>query len=124
MIRSGFVAGYNALNDEEKITWSHASPTRWVGIETSIDTLKWLWDSGVSAVAGDAPGFERLPLEGTPHLHEVLLSGWGMPIGEYFDLEGLSEECERLGRWSFFFSSMPLNLVGGVGSPPGAMTFF
>jgi hypothetical protein len=47
-----------------------------------------------------------------------------MPIGEYFDLEGLSEECERLGRRSFFFSSMPLNLVGGVGSPPGAMAFF
>lgn len=43
-------------------------------------------------------------------MHEWLLSGWGMPIGEIFDLERLSVECRRLGKWSFFFSSMPLNV--------------
>ncbi|PYH87526.1 hypothetical protein BO71DRAFT_436639 [Aspergillus ellipticus CBS 707.79] len=37
-----------------------------------------------------------------------LLAGWGMPIGEMFDLEPLSRECRARGRWSFFFSSVPL----------------
>lgn len=33
-----------------------------------------------------------------------------MPLGELFDLERLSEECRRQGRWSFFFSSVPLKV--------------
>jgi hypothetical protein len=54
-------------------------------------------------------------------MHEVLLSGWGCPIGEMFDLETLAEECKKRGRYSFFFCSAPLNLNGGVGSPPNAI---
>lgn len=54
-------------------------------------------------------------------LHEVLLSGWGCPIGEMFDLEGLAEECRKRGRWSFFFCSEPMNVKGGVASPPNAI---
>lgn len=124
LIRSGFTAGYSALTDEEKQAWGVASPTRWVGLETSIETLRFFWESGVSAVAGDAPGFERLPLAREPHLHEVMLGGWGMPIGEMFDLEALTEECIKQGRYTFFLTSMPLNVTGGVGSPPGALAIF
>ena len=43
-------------------------------------------------------------------LHEVLLAGWGCPIGEMFDLEKLSEHCKAVGRYSFFLSSMPLKV--------------
>jgi hypothetical protein len=32
-------------------------------------------------------------------LHEVLLAGWGCPIGELFDLEKLAEQCRKLGRY-------------------------
>ena len=35
---------------------------------------------------------------------------WGMPIGEFFDLEALSKECAETGRYTFFFSSWPLNM--------------
>lgn len=55
------------------------------------------------------------------HLHEVLLSGWGCPIGEMFDLEKLAVECRKRGRWSFFLCSEPLNVDGGVASPPNAV---
>ena len=48
------------------------------------------------------------------HLHEILLSGWGMPIGELFDLEKLSEHCKKAKRWSFFVTSEVCNVPGGV----------
>ena len=35
---------------------------------------------------------------------------WGMPIGELFDLEALAKHCEETGRYTFFFSSWPLNV--------------
>ena len=44
-----------------------------------------------------------------------------MPIGELWDLEKLAEECKKRGRWTFFLTSSPLNLRGGVASPPNAM---
>ena len=77
-------------------------------------------------------------------LHEWLLAGWGMPIGELFDLEMLSEECRRRKRYTFFFSSVPLKVgrghadmgitenmsltelqvPGGVASPPNGVAIF
>jgi hypothetical protein len=54
-------------------------------------------------------------------MHEVFLGGWGMPIGEMFYVEKLAEECRRLGRWTFFFTSEPLNVIGGIASPPNAL---
>jgi hypothetical protein len=57
-------------------------------------------------------------------MHETLLSGFGLPIGELFDLENLAQECKRQARWTFFVTSQPLNVVGGVGSPPNALAIF
>jgi hypothetical protein len=75
-------------------------------------------------------------------LHEYFLAGWGLPIGksykhrdksgplaksftgELFDLEALAVTCKALKRWSFFFTSAPFNMPGGVSSPPNAMAIF
>jgi hypothetical protein len=57
-------------------------------------------------------------------LHPVLLAGFGMPIGELFDLEDLAAQCTKAERWTFFFTSEPLNVVGGVASPPNALVIF
>jgi hypothetical protein len=82
------------------------------------------------------------PTPGEVSVHEYLLAGWGMPIGlfffpykmscltdlpspgEIFDLEALSKTCQELSRYSFFLTSMPLNMPGGVSSPPNAMAIF
>lgn len=45
-------------------------------------------------------------------------------IGELFDLEALARTCQELQRWSFFVTSVPLNMPGGVSSPPNAMAIF
>ena len=39
---------------------------------------------------------------------------WGTPVGELFDLEPLSQMCQKLGRYSFFVTSAPLNVMGGI----------
>lgn len=84
--------------------------------------LKWIWESEFAAVAGDMIAFEAFPFQSTDFwMHEWLLAGWGIPIGELFDLERLAGECRRLGKWTFFFSSVPLKVPGGVASPPNGV---
>lgn len=46
------------------------------------------------------------------HLHEYLLALWGCPIGEMLDLEGVARKCRERGRWFFFFTSAPANVLG------------
>ena len=57
-------------------------------------------------------------------LHSYALPGWGMPIGELFDLEELSRICEREKRWSFFLTYCPMNIVGGAASISNTMAIF
>lgn len=54
-------------------------------------------------------------------LHEHILALWGMPLGEMFDLDELSRKCEARKKWTFFFTSSPANVVGGVGSHVNGM---
>ena len=115
MVRSGWLAGYKNLSEEERTARAEQQFPPSIGLESSEETLRFLWESDVVAVAGDMPALEAWPWQDEKcWLHEWLLAGWGCPIGEFFDLEKLASECERLGKWTFFFSSMPLN----VGPPP------
>lgn len=115
MVRSGYLAGYNNLSEEERTARAKQPFPPSIGLESSEETLRFLWESDIVAVAGDMPALEAWPWQDEKFLlHEWLLAGWGCPIGEFFNLENLASECERLGKWTFFFSSMPLN----VGQPP------
>ena len=75
------------------------------------------------------------------HLHPVCLAGWGLPIGELFDLEELSTLCAKMKRYTFFLTSEVMNVSfhsksrrsvgidppqvpGGVASPPNALAIF
>ena len=91
------------------------------GFEPSTAMAGWLWDHQIAAVAADNPALETMEVrkeEG--FLHRRILSLLGMPIGEFFLVEELSEACAARGDWSFMLSSAPLNLPGGVGSPNNA----
>jgi hypothetical protein len=100
-------------SDAELTELQKEPPHRFCGVEQSEEVLRWIWDH-FSAVAGDQPSFECWPTRESWALHEVLLAGWGCPIGELFDLERLAEQCRREGRWSFFVASEPCNVPGGV----------
>lgn len=133
VVRSGYFPSYYALTDSEVATLEAMHPPNLGGVEQTEQALQWIWEN-FSAVAADHPSFEQWP---TPHkpgtetggevgwsMHEVLLGGWGCPIGELFELEELSKECERQERWSFFMSSVVGNVPGGVASPPNAIAIF
>lgn len=89
---------------------------------------KWHWDMQFSAVAGDTNAYESWPPEFSSSLglalHEVFLAGWGMPMGEVWNLEDLANQCIRQKRWSFFLTSQTLDIPGGVASPCNAMAIF
>ncbi|KAK4697777.1 hypothetical protein P7C71_g356, partial [Lecanoromycetidae sp. Uapishka_2] len=123
MIRSGYINAFNDLPNAKAEVFASEIPPKLSGIEQSDEILEWLW-SNFSAAAGDQPSFECWPTQREWHLHEILLSGWSMPIGELFDLEKLSEHCKKVNRWSFFTSSEVCNVPGGVASPPNILAIF
>ncbi|KAF2876667.1 putative cyclase-domain-containing protein [Massariosphaeria phaeospora] len=143
LLRTGFTAAYNELDTEQRRDIG-SRPPQFLGVESSKATLQWIWESGFVAVASDAPSFEMAPLVGEHNkpgglwkgetweeemqggglLHQWCLAGWGVMIGEMWDLEKLCNVCEGLGRWTCFVSSMPLKVPGGVASPPNAVAIF
>jgi len=124
-IRSGYVRWHNYAPPEERQNGTQKNSTA-IGLQNNETTVRWLYDQHFAAVVGDTVAFEAWPppMETGWCLHEWLLTEWGTPIGEMWDLETLSKVCEKEGRWTFFLTSAPLNVKGGVGSPPGAIAVF
>lgn len=111
LIRTGWTRAYEQLSQAQCQQLANHTVPPLIGVESSEATLRWFWDLEVAAVAGDMPSFEAYPCQDKAFfLHEWLLAGWGVPIGELFDLEQLSQECRKRGRWTFFFSSVPLKV--------------
>lgn len=131
IVRSGYVRWHNFANTDARKAASTDPQT--IGIAGNEQSVRWFYDQHFSAVAGDTVAFEAWPptlsqpaangaeAEKTWCLHEWLLTQWGTPIGEMWDLESLARACEREGRWSFLLTSAPLHVKGGVGSPPCAI---
>ncbi|KAL1612221.1 hypothetical protein SLS60_000445 [Paraconiothyrium brasiliense] len=124
-IRIGMTKEWDTvMTTEQKEAYAAQSIPKHAGVEATQDVLRWIWDNKISAVASDAISWEVYPPTGELFLHEFLLAGWGMPIGEMFDLEALSKICAEEKRWTFFVASSPLNMPGGVSSPPNCMAIF
>ncbi|KAI1335077.1 hypothetical protein F5Y15DRAFT_399502 [Xylariaceae sp. FL0016] len=115
----------NDMDVDAKKAYAATTSPEHAGVEGTMDVLKWVWNTGFAAVAGDAISWEVYPPPpGGIMMHEYMLAGWGMPIGEMFDLEKLAETCKKLQRWTFFVSSSPFNMPGGISSPPNAQAIF
>ncbi|KAJ5382249.1 hypothetical protein N7517_000160 [Penicillium concentricum] len=123
IIRTGYVRWYEQA---DTATRRHGTQEQncAIGVANTIETVHWLYDKHFSAVASDTLSFESWPYPEACCLHEWLLCQWGTPIGELWDLEQLSRKCASLGKWSFFLTSAPLHIKGGIGSPPGAIAIF
>ena len=121
LIRIGWTKFYQSASEHLKAEL--AKETVVPGIEASKRTARWLWDSHLAAVASDSPALEALPkgADETEFLHFHMLAFFGMPIGEMWNLEALAEDCAADRRYDFFLTSAPLNVPGGVGSPPNAL---
>lgn len=120
IIRSGFVKWYNGASNEERIRGARDGH-EFIGVQGSRESVEWFWDHHFAAVAGDAIAFEAWPPRAPYRLHDHFLAMWGTPIGELWNLEELSEVCAREKKYSFFLTSAPLNVHGGVASPPNVL---
>jgi kynurenine formamidase len=119
-IRTGWIDAYRRLDRAGREEM--AARPRISGLSGSEEMARYLWDSGVSAVAADNPSLEVSP--GDPEvgsLHRRLIPMLGFVVGELLDLEELAAACAEDARWDFLFVAVPLHLPGGVGSPANAL---
>ncbi|EED17135.1 conserved hypothetical protein [Talaromyces stipitatus ATCC 10500] len=125
LVRTGFIREHNAASDEERLTATR-KVGRTIGVKACEETVRWLYSQHFAGLVGDTVAFEAWPPEKDNQwvLHEWALTWWGTPIGEMWDLEALAVECERQNRWSFFVTSAPLRVQGGIASPPCAIAIF
>jgi len=107
------------------------SGRRATGFRQKRSLAQWIWDHRVSVFATDTFAVEVLPVapdsdyldtapEDAGMMHQELIAKLGIPLGELWNLEHLLADSQETGRWDAFCVIKPLNLVGGVGSPPNA----
>ncbi|OAG09723.1 uncharacterized protein CC84DRAFT_1235575 [Paraphaeosphaeria sporulosa] len=127
-LRCGFTKTWESLSLDEKKQYradTQVQKHKHSGLIQSEEVTRFLWDNHIVAVAGDGVSFEVRPNKDHDwSLHHICLAGWGVPIGEMFDLERLAELCKKLNRWTFFVTSSPLNHPRAVSSPPNCMVLF
>lgn len=86
----------------------------------SVRTPEWFHARDVAAVANDTLTFEIFPPEIEDlwlAVHALDLVEMGMPQGQNWNLEALSEACAEAGQYAFLLDATPQPFVGGVGSP-------
>ena len=132
LVRTGWLSWYRGLDGDARrgLVPTFAAP----GLRPGEATARTLWNLHIAAVAADNPALEVWPpgalvaaAGGRPDfsspetfVHRSLLPRLGLPIGELWDLAALAEDSVRHGRWDSLLVSAPLNLRGGVASPPNA----
>lgn len=89
-----------------------------------LDSVDWIAERDIAAVATDTWGLEVRPNE-TPDvnqpLHIVLIVHMGLWVGEIFDLDPIADDCAADGVYEFMFCGPPLPFTRAVGSPLNPM---
>ena len=123
LVRTGWPAKYARLSAAARSNLvAHKTIP---GLHAGEETARRLWNWHIAALVTDLPAVESIP--GDPQvgsLHRRLLPLLGLPLGELFDLEALADHCATTKRFTFLFTSVPINLPGGCGSPGNALSIF
>lgn len=135
LLRTGFAETWVGLSSEQRAQRRGGA----TGLDQSEEMLAWLWNHQIALMASDNGGLESFPVNpesgwvdpdepppprGPSHngmLHRPLLALLGMVIGELWKLDELAADCAADRVYEFLVTAKPLNLVGGVGSPPNAI---
>ena len=125
LVRTGWLRWYlQEATPEQKKTMAADSMTALTtpGLGPADATAEYLWNLHIAAVAADNPALEVFPAtQETGFLHFRLIPHFGMPIGEMWYLDDLATDCAQDRVHEFLLTSAPLNVPGGVGSPPNAI---
>lgn len=123
LVRSGWMVWYLEASPAERFRISNTAELRTPGIAANDEMKAYLWNLHIAALASDTTAVEAWPpdIEGDGFLHRTLIGLFGMAIGEIWFLEDLAADCAADGVYEFMFTSAPINVLGGVGSPPNAL---
>lgn len=134
LLRTGFAESWVAADPGTRATRRGGT-----GLDQSEDMLAWIWDHRIAMMAADNGGLESFPVNeasgwvdpdepppprGPSHngmMHRPAIALLGLVIGELWKLDELAADCAADGIHEFLVTAKPLNLVGGVGSPPNAI---
>jgi len=86
----------------------------------STQSIQWLRDHDVAAVATDTMTFECYPCEDPAvfmPVHMIQLRDMGLAQGQNWHLDDLAADCAADGRYDFLLVAPPLPLTGAVGAP-------
>jgi kynurenine formamidase len=119
LIRTGWLEWYFEQTADVRERLSDREKLRAPGLGPPEEMTEYLWNLHIAAIAADNPALESWPP--SDFMHWRLIPLLGMPIGELWWLDDLAADCAADGVYEFFFTSAPLNVPGGVGSPPNAL---
>ena len=100
------------LGDKER--YSFPSP----GLSTQ--SIEWIHDHDVAAIATDTMTFEVYPCEDPAifmPVHMIQLRDMGLVQGQNWHLDDLAADCAADGQYEFLLVATPLPLTGAVGAP-------
>ncbi len=123
LVRTGWMQAYEKSSAAEKTAMAPLEVLKACGIDPSREMVGWLWDNRVAAIGTDCPAVEPWPWDFKDEgaIHYRTLSMLGLPLGEQFILDPLAEDCAADKRYEFMMVSVPMNLEGGIASPPNAV---
>ncbi|HWK20065.1 MAG TPA: cyclase family protein [Microbacteriaceae bacterium] len=95
------------------------------GLAHDEAVAEYLWDLHIAAVASDGVAAEVWPIEPETSpfgfMHQVLIGGLGMMLGELWRTGPLARDCAADGVHEFLLTAAPLPVIRGIGSPANAI---
>jgi kynurenine formamidase len=125
LLHTGFLGWYQEQPYADRADF--VQNLRAPGVEHTEEMARYLWDSGLMAIASDTFSVEVWPPDRRPEafpfgfLHRVLIGQFGMALGELWQLGDLAADCADDGVYECLLTSAPLNGRGGIASPPNAL---
>lgn len=87
----------------------------------AFETLRWIQDNEIAAIASDTWGCEVRPNNTVGNItqpwHWITIPIMGLTMGEIFNLTDIGNDCEADGVHEFLFVAPALPITGAVGSP-------
>jgi kynurenine formamidase len=89
-------------------------------------SVRWLHQRDILILGSDASSDVRpSQVEGIDQpVHTLILVAMGTPIFDNVELEQLSHEARKRGRWDFLLTASPLTVPGATGSPLNPIAIF
>lgn len=125
VFHTGYVDWYLDQPAEVRTQQADGERITTTGLAHDERVAEYLWDLHIAAVASDAVAAEVWPIEPETgpfgFMHQVLIGGLGMMLGELWRTGPLAAACRADGRHDFLLTAAPLAVPRGIGSPANAI---